>query len=130
MMIDNGGSIRVIPRIRPSPKPPSWVVREVKVCESFPINFHYFVIWFLVVIYVVRFVSLFENLVWFYVIEYVWIYVNMDGYVKPGTWLAIRVAEVTASKSDYRVFNCSCWSLVGVRCVFPLIAVMILKLMI
>ncbi|CAH9094186.1 unnamed protein product [Cuscuta epithymum] len=72
--IDNGGSIRVVPRIRPPPEPPPWVVRDARVCENFPTSFHYFVIWFVVIVYVVRFVSLFENLALFYIIKHVWIY--------------------------------------------------------
>ncbi|CAH9107299.1 unnamed protein product [Cuscuta epithymum] len=69
MMIDNEGSIRVVPTIRPPPEPPPWVVRDARARESFPTSFHYFVIWFLV-----RFVSLFWNLALFDVIEHVWIW--------------------------------------------------------
>ncbi|CAH9140284.1 unnamed protein product, partial [Cuscuta epithymum] len=115
MMIYYGGSFRVVRRIRPPPEPPSLVVRDARVCESFPISFHYFVILFLVIVYVVRFVSLFGNLALFYVIEHVWIYGNTFGCVKPITWLAIRVAlsGVTVSNAHHRVYSRSCWSLVG-----------------
>ncbi|CAH9125615.1 unnamed protein product [Cuscuta epithymum] len=58
-MIDNGGSIIMVPRIRTPPEPPSWVVRGDRIRESFPISYYVFVNWILVIVYVVRFVSLF-----------------------------------------------------------------------
>ncbi|CAH9103113.1 unnamed protein product [Cuscuta europaea] len=65
MTIDNGGSIRMVPRSRPPPEPPPWVVRGVRVCGSFPISYFYSVIWLLVIVYVVRFVSLLGNSAFF-----------------------------------------------------------------
>ncbi|CAH9084765.1 unnamed protein product, partial [Cuscuta epithymum] len=119
---EEGGSAEreVVPRIRPPPEPPPWVVRDARVRESFPISFHSFVFWFLVIVYVVRFVILFGILALFYVIEYVWIYENMDGCVKPVTWLVIRVAlsGVIVSKAHHRVYSRCCWSLAGVNFVF------------
>ncbi|CAH9132974.1 unnamed protein product [Cuscuta epithymum] len=76
MLEEEGDSAEreVVPRIQPPPEPPPWVVLDVRVRESFPISFHFLVFWFLVIVYVVRSVSLFEILVLFYVIEHVWIY--------------------------------------------------------
>ncbi|CAH9057506.1 unnamed protein product [Cuscuta epithymum] len=61
MTTDSGGSIRVVLRIQLPPEPPSWVVRGDRVRECFPISYYYFVIWLLVIIYVVKFVSLFGS---------------------------------------------------------------------
>ncbi|CAH9088078.1 unnamed protein product [Cuscuta europaea] len=60
--IDNGGSIRVVPMIRPPPEPPPWVVRGARVRDSFRISYYYFVIWFLIIVLVVRSISLFGML--------------------------------------------------------------------
>ncbi|CAH9126240.1 unnamed protein product [Cuscuta epithymum] len=89
---NNGGSISMVPVIRPPPEPPPWVVRGARVRESFSSNFYLFVICFRVSIYVVGFDSLFEFLFSLYVIGYGWIYGNRFGCAKPNTWLAICVA--------------------------------------
>ncbi|CAH9145754.1 unnamed protein product [Cuscuta epithymum] len=131
-------------KVRSPPEPPPGVERGARVqdiyfdCLDFlmlcppPMRFYYFVIWILVTVFVAMCVSLFGILAFLHVISYVWIFGNRDGCVKPGTWLAIRVAlsRVTVFKSHHRVYSRSCWCLFGVRFVFHLIDVMILKLMI
>ncbi|CAH9068426.1 unnamed protein product [Cuscuta europaea] len=113
---------KIIAKVRPPPEPPPWVVRCARVCESFPINFYYFVIWFLATVYVGRFVNLFGILAFFMSLG---IFGSMGtetvvSTVKPGAWLAIHVAlsGVTVSKSDHRVYNRSYCCLVGVRFFF------------
>ncbi|CAH9110081.1 unnamed protein product [Cuscuta epithymum] len=128
----HGGSINMVPVVRPPPEPPPWDARCAKVRERFSCSFYLFVICFLASIFVVRFDSFFEFFASLYIIGYGWIYGNRFGCVKPTTWLAIRVAlsGITVSKSHHRVTVVVVGVSVGVCFIFPLFDVMILNLLI
>ncbi|CAH9125033.1 unnamed protein product [Cuscuta epithymum] len=83
-------------------------------------------------LFVVGFDNLFEFLASLYVIGYGWIYGNMFGYVKPTTWLAIRVAlsGVIVSNSHHRVTVVVVGVSIGASFIFPLLDVIILNLLI
>ncbi|CAH9111507.1 unnamed protein product, partial [Cuscuta epithymum] len=68
----HGGSISMVPVVRPPLEPPPWDVRDARVCESFSCSFYLFVICFLVSTFVVGFDSLFEFFASLYVIGYGW----------------------------------------------------------
>ncbi|CAH9104832.1 unnamed protein product [Cuscuta epithymum] len=81
----HGGSISMVPVVRPPPEPPPWDVQGARVRESFSCSFYLFVICFLMSFFVVGFDSLFELFASLYVSGYGWIYVNRFGCVKPTT---------------------------------------------
>ncbi|CAH9090289.1 unnamed protein product [Cuscuta europaea] len=127
----HGGSISMVPVVRPPPEPPPWDVRGARVRERFSCSFYLFVICFLASIFV-GFDSLFEFFVFLYVIGYGWIYGNSFACVKPTTWLAFRVAlsGVTVTKSHHRITVVVLGVSVDVCFIFPLLDVMILNLLI